>query len=163
MYVPGYFPPAMTPFSGLKVYRNQASGFFLHRCHNISIENGLFADNNVGIDLDRAEGNQVKNVQIIGQSPSFTALMARQPGVVGVCDRGVRTGFDIHTWQRDPGYWGATISNVQISGFDPNDPSCATPFSMRFESFVSGMSLTCLDNHEFSHNQTIQKTSKCRI
>lgn len=143
MYTPGYFPPEMTPFTGLKVYRNSASGFFLHRCHNIRIESSLFADNNIAIDVDRAEGNEITNVQIIGQSPSYAALMARQPGVTPICDRGVRAGFDLHTWQRDTGFLGAKISNIQISGFDPNDPNCATPFSMRFEAFVSEMFLNC--------------------
>jgi parallel beta-helix repeat protein len=150
----------MTPFTGLKVYRNSASGFFLHRCHNISIENSLFADNNVGIDLDRAEGNQVTNVRIIGQSPLYTELMARQPGVAPVCDIGVRTGFDIHTWQRDPGYLGAKISNVQMSGFDPNDPKCPTPLSMRFESFVSGMFFYC---PAIQHNFSYKSFTYCRL
>ena len=145
MYVPGYFPSQMTPFTGLKVYRNMASGFFIHRCHNIRVENSLFADNNVGIDLDRAEGIEVTNVRIIGQSPSYTALMARQPGVNPVCDRGVRTGFDLHTWQKEIDFLGAKISNVQMSGFSP-DAKCATPSSMRFESFVSKAYLNCCIN-----------------
>lgn len=136
MYVPGYFPSAMTPFSGLKVYRNDAVGIFIHRCHNLRIDQGLFADNNMGIDLDRAEGIEVTNTQIIGMSASYQALMQRQPGVEAVCDRNERVGIDLHTWQKEIDFVGAKISNVVMSGF-ADDPNCAKPSSLRFDDFVS--------------------------
>jgi parallel beta-helix repeat protein len=91
----------MTPFTGLKVYRNNAIGITIHRCHNIRIDQGLFADNYIGIDLDRSEGNEVTNTTIVGQSSSYEALMTRQPGVAAICDRGERVGIDLHTWQKD--------------------------------------------------------------
>lgn len=78
MYVPGYFPSTMSSFTGLKVYRNNAYGIFIHRCHNLRVDQSLFADNNFGIDLDRAEGIEVTNTRIIGMSPSYKALMDRQ-------------------------------------------------------------------------------------
>jgi parallel beta-helix repeat protein len=137
MYTPGYFPSEMTPFRRLKVYRNNAVGIFIHRCHNIRVEDGLFSDNNMGIDLDRAEGIEVTNTKIIGQSPLYEALMARQPGVGPVCDRNQRVGIDLHTWQKVMDSLGAKISNVQISGFSPDDPTCTTPSSIRFDPFVS--------------------------
>jgi hypothetical protein len=137
MYTPGYFPSELTPFTGLKVYRNAASGIFIHRCHNILVTGSLFADNNKGIDLDRAEGIWVENTKIIGQSPSYEALMARQPGVGPVCDRNARTGIDLHTWQKEIDFWGAKISNVEMSGFGANDPKCTKPTSITYDPFVS--------------------------
>ena len=142
MYVPGYFPNAMTPFTGLKVYRNAATGMFIHRCHNIRVENSLFADNNIGIDLDRAEGIEVANTKIIGQSPSYQALMLRQPGVGAICDRNERIGIDLHTWQKEIDFLGAKISNIEVSGFAASDPKCVKPSSLRFDPrFVSFLSL----------------------
>lgn len=135
MYVPGYFPSTMTPFRGLKVYRNNAVGMFIHRCHNLRIEYGLFADNNMGIDLDRAEGIEVTNTEVIGMSPSYKALMERQPGVAPICDRNERVGIDLHTWQKEIDFIGAKISNVVMSGF-ADDPNCAKPSSLRFDEFV---------------------------
>ena len=126
----------MTPFSGLKVYRNDAVGIFIHRCHNLRIDQGLFADNNIGIDLDRAEGIEVTNTQVIGMSPSYQALMERQPGVEAICDRNERVGIDLHTWQKEIDFIGAKISNVVMSGFS-DDPNCAKPSSLRFDEFVS--------------------------
>jgi hypothetical protein len=136
MYTPGYFPDAKTPFTGLKVYRNDASGIFIHRCHNIVIDQGLFADNNIGIDLDRAEGINVTNTEVIGMSPSYQALMTRQPGVEAICERNERVGIDLHTWQKEIDLIGAKISNVVMSGFG-SDPKCITPSSLRFDDFVS--------------------------
>jgi hypothetical protein len=144
MYVPGYFPPTMTPFSGLKVYRNDASGIFIHRCHNLRVDLGLFADNNMGIDLDRAEGIEVTNTQVIGMSPSYKALLDRLPvgSIEAICDRNRRVGIDLHTWQKEIDFIGAKISNVTISGF-ASDPKCATPSSIRFDPFVSNMWQYC--------------------
>jgi hypothetical protein len=137
MYQPGYFPEEKTFFTGLKVYRNDAVGIFIHRCHNLTIDQSLFADNDIGIDLDRAEGIEVTNTEIIGSSPSYQALMARQPGVNPICERNERVGIDLHTWQKEIDFIGAKISNVVMSGFAANDAGCATPSSMRFDPFVS--------------------------
>ena len=137
MYTPGYFPSAMTSFTGLKVYRNSGVGIFIHRCHNIRVDRSLFADNNNNIDLDRAEGIEVTNTEIIGMSPSYEALRNRQPGVAAICERNERVGIDLHTWQKEiEVFTGAKISNVTMSGFG-TDPTCAKPSSLRFDRFVS--------------------------
>jgi hypothetical protein len=140
MYRPGYFPQERTAFRGLKVYRNMASGIFIHRCHNLTIDQGLFADNNnIGIDLDRAEGIEVTNTTVIGLSPLYGSLMTNQVGVAPVCDRNERVGIDLHTWQKEIDFIGAKISNVAMSGFTRDDPNnkCTTPSSLRFDKFVS--------------------------
>jgi hypothetical protein len=36
----------------------------MHKCHKINVDNGLFADNNIGIDINRAEGIEVNNTII---------------------------------------------------------------------------------------------------
>jgi hypothetical protein len=128
------------------VYRNDAVGIFIHRCQNIRVENGLFADNNIGIDLDRAEGIEVKNTEVIGQSPSYESLMARQPGVEPVCNQNQRIGIDLHTWQKEMAFLGAKVSNIKMSGFSLNDTDCATPKSLRFD---PGVRVNDLDSFSF--------------
>jgi hypothetical protein len=137
MYKPGYFPTKMTPLSGLKVYRNNAKGIYIHRCQNIRVDQGLFADNYIGIDLDRTEGVEVTNTTVIGRSVSYETLQRRQTtGVAPICDANQRVGIDLHTWQVETDYYGGRISNVSLSGFVANDTRCSKPRSIRFDSFV---------------------------
>jgi hypothetical protein len=126
----------MTLFTGIKSYRNNAIGIVIHRSHNIRIDQGLFADNYMGIDIDRSEGIEVTNTTIIGKSPSYEALMVRQTRIAPVCERGERVGLDLHTWQKDISFIGAKISNVTMSGFAPNDVTCGKPRSLRYDNFV---------------------------
>jgi hypothetical protein len=121
----------MVAFDGLKVYRNNAPGIHIHRCQNIHVTNSIFADNNIAIDIDRAEGIEVSNTTIIGESPSYKALRARQ-AVGAVCYRGSVTGIDLHTWKVEKAWAGAKISNVDISGFG-SVGSCAKAASMKFD------------------------------
>jgi Right handed beta helix region len=148
MYTPGYFPPSMTTFDGLKIYRNNASGIFIHRCQNIRVDNSLFADNNLGIDIDRAEGIEVSNTKIIGLSPSYTALQARQPTVQAVCKRNERKGIDLHTWQKEANWHGAKITNVDISGFAASDTTCAKKYSITYDDMVRKQLSCCLSEQE---------------
>ena len=137
MYKPGYMPKAMTPLDGLRSYRNDGSGIFLHRNNNLSIVNGLFADNNLGIDIDRAEGIEVHDTVIIGESESFLTLMARQPTVEPVCrNDGTLKGIDLHTWKHALEFAGAKISNVEFSGFG-NSGRCKKPSTISFDPLVS--------------------------
>ena len=78
MYKPGYIPSTLATFEGLKFYRNSATGIFVHRSSNILITNSHFADNNIGIDLDRTDGIEVQNTVVIGESASYRSLIARQ-------------------------------------------------------------------------------------
>jgi hypothetical protein len=134
-YVPGYRPTVMVTFDGLKVYRNNAPGIQVHRCQNINITNGLFADNNIGIDIDRAEGIEVSNTRVIGESQSYKDLRARQT-VEAICYQGRVTGIDLYTWKVEKAWAGAKISNVDLSGFG-SVGRCLTAASIKFDDLVS--------------------------
>jgi hypothetical protein len=124
----------MVAFDGLKVYRNKGPGIQVHRCQNIHITNGLFADNNIGIDIDRAEGIEVSYTKVIGESQSYKNLRARQT-VEAICIRGRVTGIDLHTWKVEKAWAGAKISNVDLSGFGAVG-GCLTPASIKFDDMV---------------------------
>lgn len=137
MYKPGFMPKYMTPLDGLKVYRNIGSGIFVHRCNNINIVNGLFADNDLAIDIDRAEGIEVNDSVIIGESESFRTLTARQTTVQPACRfDGTLKGIDLYTWKHATEYAGAKISNVDISGFGDR-ARCEKPTTISFDQLVS--------------------------
>jgi parallel beta-helix repeat protein len=137
MYKPGYTPSSLAIFEGLQLYRNSATGIFVHRSSNILITNSNFADNNIGIDLDRTDGIEVRNTVVIGESASYRSLMARQ-SVDRVCrneqDRWL-VGIDLHTWKKEKELAGAMLSNITLSGF--KNVQCPNSASIRYDSQVS--------------------------
>lgn len=135
MYTPGYRPHEVATLNGMKVYRNVGTGIFIHRCHNILVENSTFADNFVGIDIDRAEGIEVSNTVIIGESNSYRSLMARQV-VRPICGRLGLIGLELFTWKVNTTFAGAKISNVEFHGFD-DFAACDKVSSISFDSHVS--------------------------
>jgi hypothetical protein len=138
MYTPGYMPNTVASIVGLKAYRNDASGIFVHRSYNIVISNGLFADNNIGVDIDRAEAVVVRDTVIIGESPSYRQLMARQT-VGEVCKQRTLKGLDLHTWKVNTDRNGVKITNVDLSGF--KNVACDFASSIHIDDHVSVASL----------------------
>lgn len=146
-YTPGYRPTKLAIFDGLRVYRNVGVGIFIHRCHNILIENSVVADNHIGIDIDRAEGIDVKNTTIIGESESYRTMRKRQV-VSSVCSRqGNLIGLDLHTWKSNLSLAGASIVDVDFQDFDRRS-NCKTSSSIAFDTNVGQTrSLRLYDTH----------------
>jgi hypothetical protein len=127
----------MATLEGLKVYRNMGSGIFIHRCHNIKVENSLFADNFVGIDIDRAEGIEVNNTIVIGESNSYRVLLASQKNVAPSCGRrSTQIGLQLYTWKVNTMLAGAKITDVEFHGFD-GISACDKVSSVAFDDQVS--------------------------
>lgn len=61
-------------FKNTKSYRNRQSGVFIHNSRNINIESGIFADNLIGIDIDRSPTCSISDAAIVGYSPEYRAL-----------------------------------------------------------------------------------------
>jgi hypothetical protein len=138
MYTPGYRPTVWALLDGLKVYRNVGVGIFIHRDHNIRVQNSLFADNAIGIDIDRSEGIEVTRTIVIGESNSYRLLQARQK-VLSVCTGGRRrtlVGIDLHTWKTNQSLAGATISDVEFHGFNQS-AGCEVVSTVSFDPNVS--------------------------
>jgi hypothetical protein len=110
----------------------------VHRSENIIITNSHFADNDIGIDLDRTEGIDVRNTVVIGESNSYKNLMIRQPTVKRVCrdnqDRWL-IGIDLHTWKKVKSFAGATLTNITLSGF--KNVKCPNSASIHYDDQVS--------------------------
>jgi hypothetical protein len=134
MYVPGYLPEEIAVFDGIKSFRNDASGIFFHKNYNILVHNSLFADNNIGIDIDRAEGIEISDTVIIGESESYRRLMERQ-GVGPICYRRKVIGIDLHTWTIFQGHGGSTLRNINFEGF--SNTACPMPRALNMDNHVS--------------------------
>jgi hypothetical protein len=137
MYTPGYLPEQIAVFDGIKLFRNDASGMFLHKNYNILVQNSLFADNNIGIDIDRAEGIEIRDTVIIGESQSYRRLMERQD-VGPVCSQRKVVGIDLHTWTIFQGYGGSNLRNIDFEGF--SNTACPIPRALNIDEHVSGHS-----------------------
>lgn len=59
----------------MKSYRNRGSGLFLHNSGFFLIQGGIFADNRIGIDVDRAHSLRIIGSQFVGVTPSFADLV----------------------------------------------------------------------------------------
>jgi hypothetical protein len=117
-YPTGYIPDGVQEMNGLKSYRNEGQGIFVHLSKNIKFNNVLVADNrNIGIDIDRAEGITVKNSRIIGQSRSYTEFIDTQDAS-DTCAMDRSYGIDLHTWKHMPKNDKVTIEDVTFFGYN---------------------------------------------
>jgi hypothetical protein len=130
-FTTGYQPSQTAYLDGMKVYRNVRSGIFVHKCHNIVLVNGLFADNYLGVDLDRTEGIEVKDTTIIGLTDLYKQLMTTQKAQ-SVCQFKRRVGLDLHTWKLQKIDPGILIKNVTFCGFS-DTTSCPRPSSIHMD------------------------------
>jgi hypothetical protein len=103
MYPGGYRPLVenKATLTNLKGYRNYGRGMYIHLCNNIDLTNSLFADNDINVDVDRAQAIGLSGLIIVGKSDSFTSLLTREPKLRDICNRArARTiGLDVHTWR----------------------------------------------------------------
>jgi hypothetical protein len=114
-YPNGYLPPARTAFYNLRSYRNRQDGIFLHVTDNVIIDGGLVADNRLQIDLDRANNITINSTRVVGVSDSYANIVATQIGAY-VHDDAV-VGIQLHSYTPGTSYAGATVRNVDFSGF----------------------------------------------
>jgi len=80
----GYNPSEEAAFIDSKMYRNRGSGIFLHNSHNFLIQGGIFADNRVGVNVDRAHSLRIIGSKFIGVTPSFVVSVSSS-GKTGHC------------------------------------------------------------------------------
>ena len=122
MYPGGYRPllENKATLTNLKGYRNIGRGMYIHICHNIDLTNSLFADNDISVDVDRAEAIGVYDLRIVGKSDSFGALMVREPKQRDICNRarGRTIGLDVHTWRGRKAPGGLTVKRTTFEDFD---------------------------------------------
>lgn len=125
-YTPGYLPDQEATFLGFKCYRN-IYGMFIHVSRNIVVKGGLFADNMLGVDIDRDDAIRIEDTKVIGESDSYRSLMAAKRLDTKVCNN-PHIGIELHTQLRAPRAMGIVIKNVEFTGFSHIPCSDAVPF-----------------------------------
>ena len=117
-YPTGYIPDGVQTMSGLKSYRNDGQGIFVHLSKNIKFDNVHVADNGfIGIDIDRADGITVMNSKVIGLSRSYTDFMDTQDAP-DTCSMDRSYGIDLHSWKNFPNSDKVTIEDVAFFGYN---------------------------------------------
>jgi hypothetical protein len=116
-YIRFHTPKEVARLTRMRVYRNKNKGFMLHKNQNYVVSDSIFADNDLGLDVDRTDGVIFRDSVIIGVSQSYRNLMATQ-GVAKICRQGQIIGLDMHTWMLNSEYGAVTLDNITISGFD---------------------------------------------
>lgn len=142
-YRPGYFPVQTARLERLKIYRNNNKGIEIHRVHNFAVVDSIFADNNVAVDVDRAEDIFLENLEIVGESESYRQLMNRE-NVEWVCRNQRLIGLELHSWKLHEERGGLTVNNITFSGF-------TGAFCRRHHSIFMDRLVRCVSVYYFSH------------
>lgn len=115
----GYWPYGdAAVFEDCISYRNAGNGVFIHNSGNIKIEGGLYADNRVQVDLDRAPACTVDGATIVGYSEEFRSIKETTK-VRGHCPSSYPLrGVEIHSyWVGGSENGGASITNTVFENF----------------------------------------------
>lgn len=101
---------------------------------------GVFSDNEISIDIDRAEDIRVVGAVVIGQSESFRSYLESKNLNRLICSQ-PHIGIDIHTWKDGQGKADISLilENINFSGFRHIPCDTAFPFSM--DRRVSGVTM----------------------
>jgi hypothetical protein len=137
-YPLGFFARTVATLSRLKIYRSAGTGLFIHISSNLQIEDSLFADNGIAIDLERSLSPPMllKNVTIIGETASFLNNVRRK-GHDTVCSDSFglsnhSIGVEIRTWKNEVGSTGSVWEDVKFSRFDRGSCKYSTPISLDY-------------------------------
>jgi hypothetical protein len=134
-YPTGYIPAQEALFQGPKCYRN-TFGLFIHNSRNVTVTGGLFADNMLGVDIDRDDTTKLVNSKVIGESDSYRALMAAKRLSEKVCND-PHIGVELHTEMLTEQSKSIAIENVEFSKF--SHVRCSDAVPMQYDSSVSAL------------------------
>lgn len=115
-------PDNQAKFLGLKVYRNADTGLFLHITHNIDILDSFFFNNQIGIDIDRANNIRISSSRI-SAIDEYLNISMTEDEILKKKQRACKNqvvGIELHSWKDDTNNVGVTVENVAFSGFDHN-------------------------------------------
>jgi hypothetical protein len=115
-YPNGFMPTKQAVFHNTRSYKNMLAGAFVHNSGNIMLRGGVFADNSIQIDLDRADSIEVVDSIVIGMSPKFKQILSVEQGFFGRFDAII--GIQIHSFRLDETDFGSAIRGVRFLAFD---------------------------------------------
>jgi hypothetical protein len=117
-------PDEQAVFLGLKSYRNNGDGIFMHLSHNLAVDGALLVDNAMGMALDESDNLQIRNSEIVGQSALY-----QSQGLASVCRGSSMVGIQLQPLTLK-GSNGAIMKNLTFSGFTNTICSDSTIFNL---------------------------------
>lgn len=127
-YPTGYTPDQEATLLGAKCYRN-TFGMFVHASRNVVVKGGLFADNMIGVDIDRDDNTRLVDSKVVGESVSYRNLMVAKQQSDKVCNS-PHVGVELHTQLLTAKNKAIAIDNVEFSFFSHIRCNDAVPFSL---------------------------------
>jgi hypothetical protein len=70
-YLSGYEPTSLQLFDNMRFYRNHNKAIRIHRTRNVVVQNGIFMDNPINVEVDRSEEVHLLNTSIVGYSDGY--------------------------------------------------------------------------------------------
>lgn len=148
----GYWPKEETAiFKDCLSFRNGGSGVFLHNSGNIKIEGGLFSDNRVQINFDRAPICGVDNAKIVGYSDEFRFIREATKSR-GHCPSAFPLrGIEMHSYYTG-GYQngGQSITNIVFDKFGDTGCDSSVPIMVDEEDLGYFDVLSQVENLSFA-------------
>jgi hypothetical protein len=136
-YPKGYFPIKVAMLENMKIYRNNV-GAYLHITSNVGLSNCYFADNALGIDLERTLSPPIRlnNITVIGESDTYRTIVRNQ-NLDNICSYQLKLpdyniGIEIRTWKSEIGMTGSIWQNIQFRNFNHGSCKYVSPISMDY-------------------------------
>lgn len=120
-------------FVDFKAYRNHFKGLLVFFAHNLILDGGIFADNAVNLDIDKAINVHVFDAEIIGESELYRQQIAAQ-NIRHLCLNNMVVGLQLNT---NNGSTGVTVHSASFAGFSKS--RCGNEFPARLNNQVSAV------------------------
>jgi hypothetical protein len=118
-YPNGWYPSTAATLTGVKSFRNWRDGIYFQSTGSVTVDGGSFADNLMGIEVDKdCENITVTNAAISGYSDLYKSQVA-QGGLASHCPAYMPLiGVQLQSYLYSRDSVGFTLSNIQFSNFD---------------------------------------------
>ena len=124
-------PPTVSVLTNIRSFKNRQDGLFVRSTDNLLLDGGIFADNRNQVNLEISQNIVVDGTTMIGRTNTFNEIVQAQ-GTNVVHDE-ISVGVELHVRSLDLLETGATIRNVQFSGFHRNFATRTSLFDVNVE------------------------------
>lgn len=114
----GWDSKGLSRFTNIKVYRNRGIGWYCHLGQNFVVQNGLFADNKIALDVNYCDGVTIKDTKIIGYTLAYEEVTELDK-LKRHCwtDEYSQYGVRLHPNNKNTRFRGSHLDGVDFSRF----------------------------------------------
>lgn len=166
-YPNGWYPSSGAILSGIKSYRNWRDGIYFQSTGGIVVDDGVFSDNLMGIEIDRnCENITVKNSKIIGYSDLYKSQVS-QGGFSSHCPAYMPLiGVQLQSYLLSRDSIGCSLSSIQFSNFDGISTGCVGSMAIDVDPGAQDDHFSAysrLEGLSFTSSPTASKINLCGI